>query len=392
MYRSSEHGLLNRKNGMSVQMMIAGILAIGLCAGAALAQGDPDFGIDFVTIGDPGNRNPEGDERLYPYGPPRGSIAYEYRVSKYEITTREHLEFAIAYAPIYFKNHPEEFIAAIQFSGTYLLIDRGQVALRGTNLNRATNIGWEYLARYVNWLHHGKVVEEWAFESGVYDLSTFVERDDEDWAPQPTRNDGSRYWIPSQGEWDKAAHWDPNKVSDGVGGYWLYPNKTDQPLLPNLLPSEGGQRNAGEDRSIFPLSVGSYPEQESPWGLLDIAGGESEWTEKLIPSSRGNHARGRMGSVWQDTFYNEPFSEYEHDLDRLGIGLGSGVFAFFGARVATGMFGAADLNRDGVVNYFDISMFISGVITGDPQADLRLDGIYDIDDIRVFLGLLEIER
>lgn len=365
----------------------------GLVSVQAMGSGlAPDYGVDFVTIGDPGNRSPEGDELHYPFGPPQGSVEYEYRISKYELTIREHLEFANAYAPIYFQNNPDIFIAAFEFSGGYLLIDRNQIGPRGTNLDRATDIGWEYLARYVNWLHHGKVNEEWAFESGVFDLSTFVERDDEEWAPQEARSEGSRYWIPTRSEWEKAAYWDPNKEGDGVGGYWLYPNSTDQALLPNRLASEGGQRNSGDDASIFPLSVGSYPEQESPWGLLDMAGGESEWDAKFIPLPRGFHSRGRKGSDWRNTFYNVPFNQYDIDLDRRGNGLAVPAGSVLGARIATSVYMPADLNFDGEINYFDISIFISSLLAGNSRADFRLDGQFDIDDINVFIGLLGLER
>jgi len=47
-----------------------------------------------------------------------------------------------------------------------------------------------------------------------------------------------------------------------------------------------------------------------------------------------------------------------------------------------------DLNADGHVNYFDVSIFIHWFIDNDNRADFRLDGQFDIDDVRVFLGLM----
>jgi formylglycine-generating enzyme required for sulfatase activity len=388
MYGKGKGDELNYEMCMRLQAMDMSILAIGLCVGGAFAQEQTESGSRWVLVGDPGNRNPEEGELFWPFGPPRGAVSYEYRMAKHEVTLGEYLEFAIAYAPIYFENHPDDYIAEIAFSGAYLLIDRSQVALRGTNYDRAANMGWEYLARYVNWLHHGKVIEEWAFESGVYDISTFVPQDGEEWEPQPTHAQEARYWIPTQSEWTKAAYWDPNKISDGVGGYWRYPNGTDIALLPDLLPSDGGQRNAGEDRGIFPLSVGSYSNEPSPWGVLDFAGGESEWTEKLIPAIAQFHVRGFMGSEWRSTFYNVPFSEYEFDLDRLGTPFNSGVSSFFGARIATAPEISVDMNSDGRVNFFDISIFLRQFFDSDVRADFRRDGKFDLDDVRVFLGLI----
>ena len=395
MYIEKEPGLKNQENQgnqMGITKTVLGVLAIGVCAGGTLAQDLIPSDDRWATIGDPGNRNPEGSEVLWPNATPRGSVSYEYRMAKRELTLGEYLEFAIAYAPIYFQNHPEDFIADIAFSGVYLLIDTGQVRLRGSNYDRAAHMGWEYLARYINWLHHGKVIEEWAFETGVYDLSTFIWDENEEWMPQPVHTIEARYWVPTQSEWNKAAYWDPNKFGSGDGGYWLYPNRTDTPLLPCLIPSEGGQRNAGEDRSVFPLSVASYVDQKSPWGLYDLAGGESEWTEKLIPGLPGFHIRGRMGTEWRDTFYNVPFSEWEWDLDRLGTPFSTGVTGVLGARVASTQWSAADINMDGRVDYFDISLFIAKFLAEDLRADFRLDGELNRSDVEVFLGLYIHER
>jgi len=47
-----------------------------------------------------------------------------------------------------------------------------------------------------------------------------------------------------------------------------------------LRPEEGGQQDSG---ILFadPLPAGSFPDEQSPWGLLDGAGGHQEWTESI---------------------------------------------------------------------------------------------------------------
>ena len=46
----------------------------------------------------------------------------------------------------------------------------------------------------------------------------------------------------------------------------------------------------------------------------------------------------------------------------------------------------ADMNNDGVLNFFDISAFLSAYAAGDPIADLARDGLFDFHDISVFIG------
>ena len=368
-----------------MQRIKMSVVMMGLIAGQAIAGGDPDFGYDFVTIGDLGNRHASDDEMPWDVSIKLGSVDYLYRLSRVEVSNLEYFEFALAYAPFYFLNRPELIEVEIDFSGWNLEVSRTQVTLAGSNFNQAANMGWEYAARFVNWLHNGKVNEEWAFETGVFDTSTFDQVDGESWKPQSTHSAGARYWIPTRSEWTKAAYWDPNKQGESNGGYWRYPNGSDHALPPGIIPGEGGVRNAGDPADGFPFSICSFSNTQSPFGLLDLSGGEWEWAEKR--SNGPIHTRAFLGSVWFDTLYNEPYSIGVYDLDRLGYSGGSRVEVPHGLRVATGVYHPADLTQDGRVNFFDISLFINLFAEADERADLRRDGVFDIDDIRVFLGL-----
>jgi hypothetical protein len=192
----------------------------------------------------------------------------------------------------------------------------------------------------------------------------------------------------------KAGFWDPNK--DGVGGYWKYPNGTDHALLPGFLPENGGQRNSGDRDGgfSFPLDVGSYPNELSPWGLLDIAGGEWEWTERIREDANqvGRQDRAWAGTAWFLDDYNEPFDEDAADPDRLGLAAGRSTWVALGVRLGRVAANPADLDGDGRVNYFDISVFINRFISQDMAADFRADGVLDADDVWVFLGLYEQAR
>src|SRR5690606_21628647 len=100
---------------------------------------------------------------------------------------------------------------------------------------------------------------------------------------QATRSPGAKFWIPSLDEWIKAAHYDPDRWRDGEAGYWRYSHTSDDPPIPGA-PGEG-QTSAGYDPpgvdEAFYIPLGSYPDVQSPWGLLDTTGGAAEWTEEI---------------------------------------------------------------------------------------------------------------
>ncbi|MEM9082924.1 MAG: SUMF1/EgtB/PvdO family nonheme iron enzyme [Planctomycetota bacterium] len=276
----------------SVQSASVCTIAIAACPvmAAPVSYEDIAAGFDLVTIGDPGNRAPLPEETpdltlIFPDSPQtRGSVNYEYRIGRTEITVAQHLEFVQAYYPFY--DDPDGgVIANSEFTGRHISASFAGLGIRqGVDPNIATNIGWEYAARYVNWLHNGKVNEAWAFETGVYDTSTFTRNPDGTFNHQVTPAEGARFWIPTHDEWIKAAHYDPNRYGEGQGGYWTFPNATNEDLLPGH-PDDGGQRNAFDEPDDV-LPVGSYPDQQSPWGLLDLAGGETEWMSTLTKNSR----------------------------------------------------------------------------------------------------------
>ncbi len=362
-------------------------LKVGLCLtllGATPASADDSFSIygsDFIVIGDPGNRDTNDDEAGNAPGTRIGGVEYAYAIASKEVTLEQHLEFVIAYYPFYVKETGNQ-IAFSEFRGHRIRASFGQIHIDfGHEPDEPTDMSWEYAARYVNWLHHGKVIEAWAFESGVYDVSTFYEDDDGIAHHQLQRSPGARVCLPTLDEWTKAGYWDPSK-DNGAGGYWRYPNASDYEPLPGF-PDQGGERNAGDD-DAFPLGVCSYPGVRSPWGLFDMAGGEREWTET---ARREGHRdlRHTKGSEYSDDRYGALFSG-----DLLWITSETSVGTVHGLRLGTpGALHPADLNADGRVDFFDVSEFVRWFIDGDDRADLRKDGTLDVDDVRVFLGLAE---
>ncbi|MHA7813667.1 MAG: GC-type dockerin domain-anchored protein [Phycisphaerales bacterium] len=68
------------------------------------------------------------------------------------------------------------------------------------------------------------------------------------------------------------------------------------------------------------------------------------------------------------------------------IYLAGGGLAIFDASTSCAGSCPADLTGDGVLDFFDVSMFLSAFNTQDPVADFTGDGIWDFFDVSAFLG------
>ncbi len=242
-----------------------------------------EHGIEFVTVGDPGNRptdenldaGPLGDIPSIWLSPGMqvGAVDYEYRIAKNELTVGQWMEFVNAYMPFYTGGRVNPGFSSLQMT---IGFDWVPIVNGDWSLDDPAQVSFEYAARYANWLCNDKANAASAFESGAYDTATFTKNPDGSTNHQLTHTPGAKYWIPTEDEYVKAAHWDPEK--DGVGGYWMYPNGRDREPIWGP-PELGGETNAGLLFGEEPSAVGSYPDQMSPWGLLDTSGGAVEMTE-----------------------------------------------------------------------------------------------------------------
>lgn len=363
---------------------LTGSVVATLFTSLAQANAQQTPPLEFVVISDVGNRDTTLEETRQPgwVGTNVGSVSYEYAIAIREITVAEYFEFVQAYLPFYEARTGNAF-GGFDFVGSTILSANGFAFIRAqAAIDEPADMGWAYAARYVNWLHNGKVVEEWAFETGVYDTSTFVANDDGVFQHQETRSPNARYWLPSADEWVKAAYWDPS----GEGRYWRYPTTSDIEPIPGLLPEHGGERNAGDyvpGVMRWPLGVMSF-DVMSPWGIYDMSGGVAEHSETICPPGFPE-LRAAYGTHHVYDHYGNANS---HDLvGASGNTNATRVSSAVGLRIARTVVEPADLNRDGRVNFFDVARFITDFINGAPEADLRPDSNYNQDDIRVFLGL-----
>ncbi len=275
-------------------------IVLGLCVASSALAAE----IDFVTIGSPGNAAYTGPAPFGVVGG-RGRVDYEYRIGKYEITTAQWVEYVNTFST---QSAELQFYATPVFWGaesdpTYSGPGR-RYRLRAeakADMRPVVGITWRDAARYCNWLHNGKTSAFASTQNGAYETSTFTRNADGSWNDQATRSAGAKYWIPSLDEWIKAAHFDPRK-NGGTGGWWQYNNGSD--VSPIAGPPGVGTANTGFTLPSFgeyEIPLGSYS-ATSPWGLFDVAGTLSEFTEEIVQQGTFRE-RVTKGSWARDQFY-----------------------------------------------------------------------------------------
>ncbi len=315
--------------------LVALLGASSVCAPITALHARPD--IEFVTIGDPGNPG-------YPLASPpgylnvqgRGAVDYLYRIGKYEVTTAQWMEFVNNYNTLggqwtYFAD-PVAWGAVPDPSytgpGVKYMLDPG---LPNAAMVPVSGISWRESAMFCNWLHNGKASGLWAIENGAYDTSMFTTNPNGTFNDQLTHHPDAKFWIPTFDEWTKASHWDPNRYGPGQGGYWLYSHQSEDPPIGG--PPGQGQANTGfflPNAGQFYIPLGSYPETQSPWGLMDTAGATNEHTEffwpLVMPSERGGRGSWAGGAhEAADRIYFPWPSKPQYGFSMLGLRVASQV-------------------------------------------------------------------
>jgi len=137
---------------MKEVFQILGAAALVVVLGSVgVADGD----IQWVHIGDAGNAD---DTTGY------GSVAYEYRIGRFEVTAGQYTEFLNAVAQtdaygLYNTNmwSHDRGCKIERFAGSGTEADPYQYRVAGEWANRPVNwVSWGDAARFANWLHNGQ--------------------------------------------------------------------------------------------------------------------------------------------------------------------------------------------------------------------------------------------
>ena len=259
------------------------VLATSICIGPAQAidmfgSGGDTFGIEFVEVGNAGNAHDTGGGGGS-YSSAYGDVAYEYRISKYEISND--------------------------------MIDRATNlgmanVVRGSGFvnQPAVGLDWPEAAAFVNWLNedagHQKAYDL-TYSSGwsmtlwgdAVQATTGV-----DSGKNPYRHKDAVYFLPGEDEWYKAGY----HQDDGVtANYWDYP--TGSNTVPDGIDSSGdptfdavfndgyhhvmvnNTENVGSSMSPH----GTYGQGGNVWELLESAYDGSNDSTTEYRGVRGGH-------------------------------------------------------------------------------------------------------
>lgn len=300
---------LGKGISMRVSMRLPAVVAASLwLAGAASA-----VTIDWVTVGDPGNACDTQTQGCF------GAVASAYRISKYEITNAQYVEFLNAKAasdPLGLYNG--------NMSATF-----GGITRTGSNPNYSYSViggrgdlpvvavSFYSAMRFANWLQNGQGLA--STETGAYTLLGGTATPSN--GTTVTRNPDAQVFIPSEDEWYKAAYYDPSS-----GSYYDYPAGTDTQTVCTTPTSSANRANCSSAVSDV-TAVGSYTGSASPNGTFDQGGNLVEWNETILTIS-GNLLRGIRGS-----WFNGAATDMGASARSSGVP--SAVYAAVGFRVAS---------------------------------------------------------
>ena len=224
------------------------------------------FNMEFVTIGNAGNAD---DTTGNPN--PAGSVAYEYRMGKFEIS--------------------EDMITKFNASQA-LQITKDT---RGTN-KPATSVSWNEAARFTNWLNTstGGFAAYNFTTGGVNDnITPWTVADVLDYdASNPYRSLRTNYVLPSMDEWYKAAYYNPLTST-----YSNFANGLD--TAPTAVASGTAANTAVYNGQAGPADI-TLAGGLSPYGIMGLGGNAFEWEETAfsLNNSSGSSARVIRGGNW----------------------------------------------------------------------------------------------
>ncbi len=241
----------------------------GIYGTDAFGSGANAFGIEFATIGNPGNAD---DTTGNPN--PVGSVAETYRIAKFEISedmiNKANAESAGSANPL-----------NITHNG------------RGAD-KPATGISWFEAAQFVNWLNtstgstpaykfdgNGNF-QLWQVGDAGYDPANFY------------RNSLAKYFLPSVDEWYKAAYYDP--ISGTYNNF-----ATGSDTVPAAVASSMADFTTVFNGQAGPADV-TLAGGLSPYGTVGQDGNAWEWEETQFDLTNDSIApgggRGFRGGAW----------------------------------------------------------------------------------------------
>ena len=244
---------------------------------------------DWATVGHAGN----AADQDYGYGA-YGAVPYEFRISKYEVTNQQYVEYLNAVAVddpngVFVPEMDNPTSGGITRSGSPG--SYSYAVKPGRDNYPMSNINYAHAARFANWLHNGQPTGPQGpttTEDGAYVMTGDL---------VSARAAGASYFLPSRDEWYKSAYYDPRSAAQGGpagdDNYWLYPTRSDSAPIAESPLGGINSANYSSGAGFQETEVGAYADTMSFYGAFDMAGNLWEWNE---PALSGNSSL-RGGSL-----------------------------------------------------------------------------------------------
>jgi hypothetical protein len=238
-----------------------------------------NFSIDFVTVGDAGNAGTTGFTNT---SETFGGVAYNYRIGKTEISVG-------------------------QFNAMEYSITGNATGLSSTLA--AGSVNTVKALMYANWLNADcPTGGNGLLDGGVYNFTSWttiapwaeeLQWDNGDGTKNIWRHKDAKYFLATEDELVKAAFY---KGGSTDAGYWYYPTSSD--TAPTAESASSGTNSANYANAVgSAVDVGSYPDTQSPYGALDMAGNLWEMAEVRYDSGNNQYIPGWMdGYIHGDTW------------------------------------------------------------------------------------------
>jgi formylglycine-generating enzyme required for sulfatase activity len=264
-----------------------GIRFPGSPTAMAVVPAEPVEGIELVPVGRASNA---------PDATGYGAVDHEYRIGAFEVTNAQYVEFLNAVDPagsnvLGLHSSPmESDIRGGIVRDTGAPVGERYSAKTARGPQPVNYVSFLDAARFVNWLENGRPVGGAGTELGAYDMGDLV----------PIPLPGSRWRLPTEDEWYKAAYHDPVEEqadASGTPDYWALPVQSD--LFPDaaLCSVVGEVTNPEGPTANFDMScdwlgldgftsrIGST-ESPSHYGTFDQGGNVWEWLEDGVGAER----------------------------------------------------------------------------------------------------------
>jgi sulfatase modifying factor 1 len=270
----------------AIMVMTLVLLCFGTAAQSDVFNMPTGFtSLDTIVVGNPGNK---ADDTGY------GSVAYPFKMGKFEVTCAQYVEFLNAKT----KSDPYGLYDdnVLESDWGFKLERKGKggaytYSIESNYENRPiVKITFWDACRFCNWLHNGQ--GDGDTETGAYTLNGRMDDD----KGTVRRNPEAKWFIPSENEWYKAAYYDLSKPI--AAKYWNYPTRSN--LVPNRDFSGSNSANLNTGALLSPVTtvVGSFGKSDSTCGTFDQDGNVSEWTETVgFLGNKQNRCQRREATV-----------------------------------------------------------------------------------------------